>query len=128
MPAAFLRESFAQELHGRVLDAGGEVQQHAEGSEIGEVCGIEIVDQREHPLAQQAGPVIIGAHLHAALVLPDGLGRRFVRRSGSGAVILGRIPTAVGRFASVEWAAQSVHGYRFRPLVNRYGCRSGAVW
>ena len=79
MPAAFLRESLAKELHGGVLDAGGEVEQHAVGAEIGEVRGIEIVDQREHPLAQLARPVIIGAHLHPALVLTDRFGRQLAR-------------------------------------------------
>jgi hypothetical protein len=75
--AALLGEDRAKIADRRVLDPAGEVQQHAVGAEIREILGFQILDRREGAVAQQACPMVIGAHLHAAFVLPDGVRRRF---------------------------------------------------
>ena len=72
---AFLAQFAPHEANGGVLDPGREVEQHRIGTEIVEQFGFEILDVRESGIAQQAGPVIVGAHLHAALVLAN-RGRR----------------------------------------------------
>ena len=120
--AAFECQLCANELHNRILDPGGEVEQHAVGAEIGAAGRIEIVDQREHPVTELSSPVIIGAHLHTALVLADGFGRQIGGGCSFGAGILGGFPAVIrrqtgriGRFARIEWAAQSVHGYLSAP-------------
>ena len=75
MRAAFFRKRLAKEVDRRVFYSAAEVEQDAVGAEIGQVMGLEIADCGKVPVSQQAGPVIVGAHLHAALVLADG-GRR----------------------------------------------------
>ena len=92
------------------------------GAEIGAAGRIEIVDQREHPVTDLSSPVIIGAHLHAALVLADGFGRQFAGGRSFGAGILGGFPAVIrrqacriDRLARIERAAQSVHGYLSAP-------------
>ncbi|MFD2779852.1 hypothetical protein ACFS32_00320 [Novosphingobium pokkalii] len=53
---------------GRVFQPGIEMQQHRMIGKIGQVPVEQRADQRQTAFAQHAGPEIVGAHLHAALV------------------------------------------------------------
>src|SRR3546814_8484957 len=61
----------------RSIDDGGifqpraEVEQDAERPEILQILGHQIFDGRQAAVAQQRRPIIIGAHLHPALVGAD---------------------------------------------------------
>ena len=69
---AFLRQFVADEGKARVFDTVVEMQQHAVRTEIGKGFGLQLGNVRQGAVAQQPRPVIIGAHLHPALVLADG--------------------------------------------------------
>ena len=117
---AFIGQLRAEIGNTRVLYAGGEVQQHAVGAEIVERFRLQVFDTREGAVLQQARPVIVGAHLHAPLVLPDGGGRRVVD-----AVILGGIVTAFVLCAfqpGVEIAPQVIHDKGHSPRYLRAQC------
>ena len=75
---AFLAQRRSQIDDGGIFEAGAEIQQHAVGAEILKLFGRQILDRGQGPVAKQRGPVIIGAHLHTALVGADRR-RRFDR-------------------------------------------------
>src|SRR3546814_19895559 len=56
---------------GRNRGIAREVQQHAVRAEVVEAGGVEVGDRREGASAKQRNPVIIGAHVHAALIGAD---------------------------------------------------------
>ena len=72
--AAFEPELFAEELDRGIFDSAGKVEQHAVRPEIGQSLGIEVFDRGEITVVEQACPMVVGAHLHAPLVLPDRAG------------------------------------------------------
>ena len=74
---AFTGELFAEELDRRVFDPAGEIEQHAVRPEIGQRVGIEFLNRGKVAVVEQAGPMVVGAHLHAPFVLPDRAGRQF---------------------------------------------------
>ena len=74
-----------------VFDAKREIEQHAVRAKVGQVFRIEVFDRRKVMIAQQAGPEIIGAHLHAALVGADGERRQFARGLIVAAIVFGSI-------------------------------------
>ena len=88
-------------LHGRVLDPVGEVEQHGIGAEVVEPVGLQIVDVGIVAIAEQAGPMVVGAHLHAPLILANG------RRRGLdiGIVLVDVIVDRIVRFMRAEIAA-----------------------
>ena len=99
--AAFLGQVRADILYGRILDPVGEVEQHGIGAEVVEPVGFEIVDVGIVAIAEQAGPMVVGAHLHAPLVLADG------RRRGLdiGIVLVDIVVDRIVRFMRAEIAA-----------------------
>ena len=112
---AFRRELFAKEAHRRIVDTEGEIEQHRMRAEIGEIAGIKILNAGEHVFAEQARPMVVGAHLHAALVLADGMRRELAGASRLGAVVLAVLPAAIRGRIGTEGAAQSVHGCKSAP-------------
>ena len=74
---AFLGQLGAEVGNAGIFDPGREIEQHRIGPEIGQGVGIEVLDRGEVAIFQQAGPMIVGAHLHAALVRADRCGRIF---------------------------------------------------
>ena len=69
---AFLTQGGAEIDDCRILDAGGEIEQHAIGAEIVHLIGRKILDQGQGAIAQQRRPIIIGAHLHAPFLISHG--------------------------------------------------------
>ena len=77
--ATFPGQFVAQKLDRGIFYPAGKVEQHAVRPEIGQRLRIEVFDRGEIAVVEQARPMIVGAHLHAALILPDRAGRRFAR-------------------------------------------------
>ena len=73
---AFIRQLCADEADHWIVDIVRQVEQHRIGAEIAQLFGVEVGNMREVEITEQAGPVVVGAHLHAALVLSDRRGRR----------------------------------------------------
>ena len=73
---AFIRQFGADEADHWVVDIVSQVEQHRIGAEIAQLFGVEVGNMWEVEITEQAGPVVVGAHLHAALVLSDRRGRR----------------------------------------------------
>ena len=104
-------------------------EQHALRAEIGEQFGIEILDLRKVAVFEQAGPEIVGTHLHAALVGAE------LRRRGviDGIIVeaigiraIGRPVSAQGAVRCPEIAAQGIH-CRYVPSSSN-GTPFGATW
>ena len=113
---AFARQPGAEEGDGRILDPRREVQQHAVIGEIGQAVGLDILDAGIAALPQQGGPVIVGAHLHPALVLTHRGGRAVVH--GKLAVLVAcPVPGSlvVRPVGKAEFSAQAVHVFN-KPL------------
>ncbi len=85
----------------RVVDVAGQVEQDRIGAEIGQRVGIEVGDQRQVEFAEQACPVIISPHLHAALILANRRGWRF----GDGVEVLDIVVEVLVHIARAEKAA-----------------------
>ena len=102
--AAFAGELDAEIADAGILDPRGKVQQHAVRAEIGQVPRLERIDRGKAAVFEQAGPVIVGAHLHPALVGADSRRGSFV----SGLVFTGIVVALVAE--RVEVAPQGVHG------------------
>ena len=78
----------------RVDRIGGEIEQHAMVGKGGNVTGLEILDRRIVAAFEQGRPVIVGAHVHAALIGADaGVGRDLGDRGGRSGQPLG-VPVA----------------------------------
>ncbi len=69
--AAFLAQLRAQKADRRIVRPLGEVEQNAVRAEVCVAGRIQILDGRIGAAPQQGDPVIIGAHMHAALVRAD---------------------------------------------------------
>src|SRR5690606_9853068 len=104
--AAFGAKLGTEILHRRVLESRGEVEQDAVGAEVRQGGRIEILDRGEVAVGQQARPVVVGAHLHAALVAADRGGGRLVRALVPGMAGPAMALAVVGR---IESAAQCIH-------------------
>ena len=113
---AFLAQLVTDEAHGRVLNPAREVEQHRIRTEIVEQFRFEIFDIGIVGIAEQAGPVIVGAHLHAALVLADRRGWRIE----IDAVLLDEIVEMVLCVLRVKCAAKPVHRSKAPECELRY--------
>ena len=119
--AAFFGQLGTKIGHRGIFDPGGEIKQDTVRAKIGEIFGIEILDRGEIARIEQAGPMIVGPHLHAPLVLADRAGRGFVQIViiiGFGAEFdLGPILALLRRIA--KSAAIGVH------IIPRYPFQTG---
>ena len=103
--AAFGAQFLADIGEPRIVHVVGQVEQQRMRSEIARRGGIEIVDVGKGAVAQQAGPVVVGAHLHAAFVLADRRGQRFETGAVIGDIAVVEV---VLRLVRAEISAQPV--------------------
>jgi len=69
--SGLLAQRAAEEANRGIVDALGEIEQHAVRAEVHDVVRIEILDRRIGAAVEQRDPVVVGAHVHAALVGAD---------------------------------------------------------
>ena len=105
------RAAFPGQFRTQILDRGivhavREIEQHRMGPEIIEAVGFEVFDGRIVAIAQQAGPVIVRAHLHAAVILAYRRRRRF---HANMVVVVEAEIVLVREFLRSECAAKPVH-------------------
>src|SRR5690606_36734151 len=77
----------------RIVEAEGEIEQHAVRAEIFHIFRIEILDRWKRTVSQQGNPVIISAYMHAPL-LPGDRGRRFYRAMIEAALVIDSVLAA----------------------------------
>ena len=100
--ATFRRQLPAQKGDDRVFYSARKIEQHGMIGKVGQLCHVQGGNGREILGPPQGRPSGMGAHLHAALVLPDGLGGKlYVESPLPDAVV------RVGKFAPV--CAMEIH-------------------